>query len=145
MSRFSSNLAYVPSYQDPNLEQIEALKQLLEKHKQVLVLTGAGISTESGLQDYRSEGVGLYARSNKRPTNHMNFVKSSTTRKSYWARSFVGWSSWSLTQPNAAHLALAKWERSPTVPKLTHVITQNVDQLHYKGEFQSQYFIRLLS
>ena len=62
--RFSSNLAFVPSHQDPDEEQIEALKHLImPKHyddieqvpKKVLVVTGAGISTESGLQDYRFE------------------------------------------------------------------------------------------
>ena len=84
---------------------------------------------------FRSEGVGLYARSDKRPTNHMNFVKSSQVRKSYWARSYVGWSSWSVTQPNLAHKTLAKWERSQELyqPKLTHIVTQNVDQLHFKA------------
>lgn len=142
IQRLSSNLAFVPTHQDPDIDQVEALKQLLEsrdnaeqRKNKVLVVTGAGISTESGLQDYRSEGVGLYARSSKRPTNHMNFIKSSQIRKSYWARSFVGWSSWSLTQPNPAHIELAKWERYNHLyePQLTHVITQNVDQLHYKA------------
>ena len=60
--RFSSNLAFVPSHQDPDEEQIEALKHLIMPNyydsdqvpKKVLVVTGAGISTESGLQDYRS-------------------------------------------------------------------------------------------
>ena len=87
------------------------------------------------MKHFRSEGVGLYARSDKRPTNHMNFVKSSQVRKSYWARSFVGWSSWSVTQPNIAHKTLAHWERYPQLyhPQLTHIITQNVDQLHYKA------------
>ena len=62
--RFSSNLAFVPSHQDPDEEQIEALKHLIMPNhyndieqvpKKVLVVTGAGISTESGLQDYRFE------------------------------------------------------------------------------------------
>ena len=135
--RRNSNLAFVPAHNEPDLDQIEQLRQLLNQTDQskVLVVTGAGISTESGLQDYRSEGVGLYARSDKRPTNHMSFVKNSKIRKSYWARSFVGWSNWSLTQPNPAHITLANWERNGHLfnPKLTHVITQNVDQLHYKA------------
>ena len=135
--RSASNLAFVPAHKDPNEEQLEALKQLLnnEKRPKVLVVTGAGISTESGLQDYRSEGVGLYARSNKRPTTHMNFIKSSQVRKSYWARSYVGWTNWALTQPNSAHKTLATWERCQHLykPQLTQVITQNVDQLHFKA------------
>jgi len=137
--RFNSNLAFVPTHQSPEESQVEALRQLLEgtseKRNKVVVVTGAGISTESGLQDYRSEEVGLYARSDKRPTNHSTFLKSSQVRKSYWARSFVGWSSWSLTQPNPAHIALARWERHSNLfkPQLTHIVTQNVDQLHYKA------------
>jgi len=136
--RLNSNLAFVPTHHDPSDQHLEALKTLLnagEKPNKVLVVTGAGISTESGLQDYRSEDVGLYARSDKRPTNHMTFVKNPNARKSYWARNFVGWDSWSQTQPNPAHVALAKWERRGDLyrPQLTHVITQNVDQLHFKA------------
>ena len=60
--RFSSNLAFVPSHQDPDEEQIQALKHLMmpnhydidQDPRKILVVTGAGISTESGLQDYRS-------------------------------------------------------------------------------------------
>merc|ERR1711997_855224 len=138
-NRFNSNLAFVPAHQHPEESQVEALRQLLEgtseRRNKVVVVTGAGISTESGLQDYRSEDVGLYARSDKRPTNHSTFLKSSQVRKSYWARSFIGWSSWSLTQPNPAHIALARWERHGNLfkPQLTHIVTQNVDQLHYKA------------
>jgi len=138
-NRFNSNLAFVPAHQSPEESQVESLRQLLEGNtnqtNKVLVVTGAGISTESGLQDYRSEEVGLYARSDKRPTNHSTFLKSSQVRKSYWARSFIGWSSWALTQPNPAHKTLAKWERYGNLykPQLTHIVTQNVDQLHYKA------------
>jgi NAD-dependent deacetylase sirtuin 4 len=136
-----SLLAFVPTHQDPNLEQVETLRQLLlnseknEKSNTVLVVTGAGISTESGLQDYRSEGVGLYARTDRRPMKHMSFVKSAQARKAYWARSFVGFPKWSTTKPNKAHTALAHWERNSELyrPKLSHIITQNVDQLHYKA------------
>ena len=157
--RLNSNLAFVPTHHDPSDQHLEALKTLLNAGEKpnkgdysslkineirifvifffltVLVVTGAGISTESGLQDYRSEDVGLYARSDKRPTNHMTFVKNPNARKSYWARNFVGWDSWSQTQPNPAHVALAKWERHGDLfrPQLTHVITQNVDQLHFKA------------
>lgn len=134
----SSHLAFVPTHQDPNEEQVEALRQLLHEGlapNNVLVVTGAGISTESGLQDYRSEGVGLYARTDRRPMKHMTFVKSSAARKAYWARNFVGWSNWSTTQPNPAHNALAQWERKSHLykPRLIHIVTQNVDQLHFKA------------
>ena len=67
---------------------------------------GAGISTESGLPDYRSEGVGLYAKKDHKVTQHQTFVKSLKARKSYWARNFVGWPRWSQVMPNEAHKTL---------------------------------------
>ena len=60
------------------------LEKFLEDKPKILVLTGAGISTESGIPDYRSEGVGLYARSNHKPVQMQDFVKSASTRKRYW-------------------------------------------------------------
>jgi NAD-dependent SIR2 family protein deacetylase len=59
----------------------------------------------------------------------MTFLKSEGARKSYWARNFVGWPRWSSVEPNVAHVTLADWERASL---LQHIITQNVDQLHFK-------------
>lgn len=146
MSRFCSNLArphpttvsssftFVPVHKDPEDEHVSSLREILASAQEVLVVTGAGISTESGLPDYRSEGVGLYARTERRPMRHMTFLKSESARKSYWARNFVGWQRWSSAHPNDAHVALAKWERNKNVtPQLSHIVTQNVDQLHFKA------------
>jgi len=91
----------------------------------------AGISTESGIPDYRSDGVGLYATSSKRPIQHKVFMESPAARRSYWARNFVGWPRWSAFLPNPAHLALAGWEGSTRLQ--LSIVTQNVDQLHYKA------------
>lgn len=74
--------------------------------------------------------MGLYARSNHKPVQHMEFVKSSAVRKRYWARNFVGWPKFSATQPNATHHALARFEREERVQA---VVTQNVDRLHTKA------------
>ena len=60
---------------------------------------------------------------------HMSYLKNESARKSYWARNFVGWPKWSSAPPNTAHVTLAKWERARM---LQHLITQNVDQLHFK-------------
>lgn len=84
----------------------------------------------AGIPDYRSAGVGLYARTNHKPIQHMEFVKSINVRKRYWARNFVGWPNFSSTQPNATHHALARFEREARVQS---VVTQNVDRLHSKA------------
>lgn len=83
-----------------------------------------------GIPDYRSEGVGLYQRSNHKPVQHPEFVKSQQIRKRYWARNFLGWPKFSSIEPNATHHQLAKMERES---KLNHIVTQNVDNLHVKA------------
>lgn len=92
--------------------------------KRLFVLGGAGVSTESGIPDYRGP------ESSKRPPNPMRyqqFVGSESARKRYWARSFVGWRRVAGAKPNAAHRALAALERYGLVSGL---VTQNVDGLH---------------
>ena len=98
----------------------DALARLLHGHTWV-ALTGAGISTDSGIPDYRGP--------NARPTSPMqygDFVRSPSARRRYWARSLLGWRSFAQAAPNAGHLALAGLARHG----LQGVITQNVDGLH---------------
>ena len=64
-TRSCSNLAFVPSHSSAQAEDISRLQEFLAPSSQLVVITGAGISTESGIPDYRSEGVGLYATSTK--------------------------------------------------------------------------------
>ena len=87
-----------------------------------LVLTGAGMSTGSGLPDYR--GRDAVPRS---PMTYQEFVGEELSRRRYWARSFVGWRAFCRAQPNTAHRALA---RLGQLTPLTAVVTQNVDELH---------------
>ncbi|XP_056677626.1 NAD-dependent protein lipoamidase sirtuin-4, mitochondrial isoform X2 [Monodelphis domestica] len=121
---------FVPPCPPPDPEKVKELQRFISLSKRLLVMTGAGISTESGIPDYRSEKVGLYARTDRRPIQHVDFVRSAKTRQRYWARNFVGWPQFSSHQPNAAHLALSSWER---LGKLYWLVTQNVDALHTKA------------
>lgn len=88
-----------------------------------LVLTGAGVSTDSGIPDYR--GPGSVARS---PMTFQEFLGSEANRRRYWARAHVGWSRMSGAQPNAAHRWLAERQGA-----LAGLITQNVDTLHERA------------
>ncbi|XP_014237942.1 NAD-dependent protein deacylase Sirt4-like [Trichogramma pretiosum] len=125
-----SNLAFVPKCEPVKSEEVELLKQFLRDCGKICVVTGAGISTESGIPDYRSEGVGLYATSNRRPMSYQDFCKSEKNRKRYWARNYAAWPSFSLFQPNYTH----KWLKSmEDIGKVNCVITQNVDYLHRKA------------
>nr|AHX56276.1 NAD-dependent protein deacetylase sirtuin-4 [Sparus aurata] len=113
-----------------DLHSLELLQDFVTRARRLFVITGAGLSTESGIPDYRSEGVGLYARTDRRPMQHAEFVRSAKSRQRYWARNFVGWPQFSSHQPNSAHKALQRWEERG---KLHWLVTQNVDALHSKA------------
>ncbi|XP_054094947.2 NAD-dependent protein lipoamidase sirtuin-4, mitochondrial isoform X1 [Callithrix jacchus] len=121
---------FVPASPPLDPEKVKELQRFITLSKRLLVMTGAGISTESGIPDYRSENVGLYARTDRRPIQHSDFVRSAPIRQRYWARSFVGWPRFSSHQPNPAHWALSTWEK---LGKLYWLVTQNVDALHTKA------------
>ena len=103
---------------------IDALRDFLSEHDSVVVLTGAGVSTASGIPDYRDRN-GEWKQCE--PMQFGEFKASDKARKRYWARSYVGWSRFSAARPNAAHQALAHLESSGRVGML---VTHNVDGLH---------------
>ncbi|MGV3016166.1 Sir2 family NAD-dependent protein deacetylase [Rothia sp. 88186D007BW] len=107
---------------DPQLAA-DGISHLIDKG-QVLVLTGAGISTGSGIPDYRGPAGSLR---NHRPMTYQEFRFDEVARQRYWARSFVGWRHMNRARPNTAHYLLAELENQG---KLTGLITQNVDGLH---------------
>ncbi|XP_060552371.1 NAD-dependent protein lipoamidase sirtuin-4, mitochondrial-like [Ruditapes philippinarum] len=121
---------FVPHCEPVRNEDVRRLQEFVNHSKRLLILTGAGISTESGIPDYRSEGVGLYARSTNRPVQYQDFVKDPNIRQRYWARNYVGWPKFGFFLPNKSHVALAEWERKG---KVHWLVTQNVDALHYKA------------
>ncbi|CAB4549835.1 MAG: NAD-dependent protein deacetylase [Actinobacteria bacterium] len=93
--------------------------------QEVLVLSGAGISTDSGIPDYRGAG-----KEPRHPMTFDVFMGSAEARQRYWARSYFGWNRIAQAKPNPAHQALSIAEQNG---KLSAVITQNVDQLHQKA------------
>jgi NAD-dependent SIR2 family protein deacetylase len=94
----------------------------------VVVLSGAGLSTESGIPDYRGPG-GAYSR-NHTPITYQLFRDDPRGRHRYWARSYIGWPMMRDMQPNTGHLSVAALESAGLV---TGVVTQNVDSLHDKA------------
>ncbi|MBA4109087.1 MAG: NAD-dependent protein deacetylase [Leptothrix sp. (in: Bacteria)] len=96
-----------------------------------VVLTGAGLSTGSGIPAYRDRhGQWLHTK----PIQHQEFLASEATRRRYWARSYVGWQTLSRAEPNAGHRAMAQLEQRGLIRT---VITQNVDGLHHQAGSQT--------
>ena len=103
---------------------IRSLQNFLEQARSLVVLSGAGVSTGSGIPDYRDRN-GDWKHS--QPIQFGEFMGSGAARRRYWARSYIGWRRFSGARPNAAHHALARLEDAG---KIDTVITQNVDRLH---------------
>jgi NAD-dependent SIR2 family protein deacetylase len=103
---------------------MQALREFIEAHPKLFVLTGAGCSTDSGIPDYRDE-KGEWKRA--QPVMFQAFMSDPHTRRRYWARSLVGWRRFGRALPNAAHRALVRLEHMGRTEVL---VTQNVDGLH---------------
>lgn len=105
----------------------EWLADFIHRHPRLMILTGAGVSTDSGIPDYR-DGEGAWKR--KQPVQHQDFMKSHETRQRYWGRSLIGWPVIRNATPNLSHYHIAELElRNHT----SLVVTQNVDRLHQKA------------
>ena len=106
---------------------LESLADFVDRHRPLLCLTGAGVSTDSGIPDYRdSEGRWKGAE----PIRFQSFLRDGSARRRYWARSFCGWPLVAAARPNPIHLGLADLESRGRIHQL---VTQNVDGLHQGG------------
>src|SRR6266498_2631937 len=107
---------------------IEDAAELVRKAKRAVVLTGAGISTPSGIPDFRSEGTGLWARDEPLEVASLNTFRIAPEKFFHWFRPLA--SQIFYAQPNAAHLAMAELEKAGCIRT---IITQNIDALHQKA------------
>ncbi|GKV10969.1 hypothetical protein SLEP1_g22262 [Rubroshorea leprosula] len=126
--KFMRDKKVVPEADPPSNEDVIWLYQFLCQSSKLVVLTGAGMSTECGIPDYRSPN-GAYSAGFK-PITHQEFLHSSRARKRYWARSYAGWRQFTSAQPSSAHIALASLEKAG---RIRFMITQNVDRLHHRA------------
>jgi len=109
---------------DADNSAVAELTRLIAQAKRAVVFTGAGISTESGVPDFRSPG-GIWSR--MKPIYFQEFVASEDRRREAWNRTFSGAMRWTGAKPNAGHYAVA---RLIARRKVSAIITQNVDNLH---------------
>jgi NAD-dependent deacetylase len=110
-------------------EKVEKVAQWIITSKRAVVFSGAGLSTESGIPDFRSPG-GVWDRYNPEDFYFQNFLASEASREKYWQMATEMYEPIKKAQPNLAHMAIADLER---LGKLDCVITQNIDGLHFKA------------
>ena len=113
------------------------LARLIADARRIVVFTGAGISTESGIPDFRSPG-GVWSQ--MKPIYFQDFVSSETRRREAWERVFTGRAGWVGREPNAGHHAVA---RLVAQGRASSVITQNVDNLHQSSGIPHHQVIEL--
>lgn len=113
------------------------LARLIADARRVVVFTGAGISTESGIPDFRSPG-GVWSK--MKPIYFQDFVASEERRREAWDRAFSGRAGWVGREPNAGHMGVARLIASG---KASAVITQNVDNLHQASGVPAEKVVEL--
>lgn len=121
-----------------NIELLDELRQMLEDARRVVVFTGAGISTESGIPDFRSPGTGIWNK--VKPIEFQDFVASEDVRRESWRRRFTGERQMEAAEPNNGHKAVAKLVAEG---KVIAVVTQNVDNLFQKAGIPDERVVEL--
>jgi NAD-dependent SIR2 family protein deacetylase len=118
------SISTLPALDSALLPLVDQAERLLSGRR-VTVLTGAGVSTDSGIPDYRGEGAPV-----RSPMTFQTFLADTRARQRYWAGSHLGWQHFAGAAPNAGHIALAELELAGVV---NGIITQNVDGLHLQA------------
>jgi len=118
-------------------EGAEDLARFLRAARRAVIFTGAGISTESGIPDFRSPG-GIWTK--MMPINFDQFLASPDARRESWRRRFEMEETWNKVRPNAGHAAVAELVARG---KVSHVITQNIDNLHQDSGVPEERVIEL--
>jgi NAD-dependent deacetylase len=108
-------------------EEIAALAGLIRQTRRAVVFTGAGISTESGIPDFRSPG-GIWTK--MMPVEFQDYLRDPEARRVSWQRRFEMEDTWNAVRPNDGHRAVAELV---SMGKVSHVITQNIDALHQEA------------
>ena len=120
-------------------EQLKQIAQWITTSTRVVVFSGAGLSTESGIPDFRSPG-GVWDRYNPEDFYFQNFLASENSREKYWQMATEMYEPIRKAQPNPAHLAISELEK---LGKLDCIITQNIDGLHFKAGNSEEKVIQL--
>jgi NAD-dependent deacetylase len=121
------------------MDKIETVAGLVRASKKIVVFTGAGISTESGIPDFRSPG-GIWDRYNPAELTYQKFLSTQASREKYWERQRNLWPIIAAAKPNAGHIAIAELNR---MGKLDCVITQDGDGLHQRSGVPTEKVIEL--
>ncbi len=121
-----------------NHDDLETFQKLIDAASNIVFFTGAGISTESGIPDFRSQGTGIWEK--MKPIYFEEFLKNEDARREQWRRKFSGEMNFTGADPNKGHLAIA---RLVEMGKCAGVITQNVDNLHQNSGIPDEQVIEL--
>lgn len=119
-------------------DKLDALRELIDAANNIVFFTGAGISTESGIPDFRSQGTGIWEK--MKPIYFEEFLRNEEARSEQWRRKFSGDSKMENAKPNKGHLAIA---RLVETGKCSAVITQNVDNLHQNAGIADEQVVEL--
>ena len=123
---------------EPSASQVKTLREMIAEAERCVVFTGAGISTESGIPDFRSPGTGIWTQN--QPILFQDFMANEEARRETWRRKIETDKVLLQAQPNKGHLALAKLVALGT---LDTIITQNIDGLHVAAGVPAQQIVEL--